>query len=110
MALTMSTPLIRMFILAFCAAAGSDSLLESAQSLPVSTYCVSADQCAALCRRFVEGDRQPEDFIRQAAFELGPPDSFRLPPSNASIPVTRWAATTRSIPTGCSSPSRCFWR
>jgi DNA-binding beta-propeller fold protein YncE len=86
MALTMSTPLIRMFILAFCAAAGSDSLLESAQSLPVSTYCVSADQCAALCRRFVEGDRQPEDFIRQAAFELGPPDSFRLPPSNASIP------------------------
>src|SRR5579863_3442548 len=82
----MSTRLIAMLVLALCAGAGSDSLLESAQSLPVSTYCVSADQCAALCRRFVEGDRGPQDFIQRAAFELGPPDSFKIAATNASIP------------------------
>jgi DNA-binding beta-propeller fold protein YncE len=82
----MSSRLIGFLAVALCAAAGSDCLLGSAQSLPVTTYCVSADQCAQLCRRFVEGDSGPEDFIRRAAFELGPPDSFKLPPSNASTP------------------------
>ncbi|WP_210254795.1 YncE family protein [Methylocapsa sp. S129] len=71
-------------VLALCAAAGSDSLVGSAQSLPVSTYCISADQCAALCRRFVEGDQGPEDFIRKASLELGPPERFLIAPSNAS--------------------------
>jgi DNA-binding beta-propeller fold protein YncE len=52
----------------------------------VSTYCVTADQCAALCRRFVEGGGGPEDFIRRAAFELGPPDTFKLPPATGSAP------------------------
>ena len=81
-----SSPL-RLLVLALCAAAGSDSLLESAQSLPVSTYCVTAGQCAALCRHFVEGDSGPEEFIRRAAYELGPPDSFTLPPSDGAPPV-----------------------
>jgi DNA-binding beta-propeller fold protein YncE len=80
------TRLVGVLALALCAGAGSDALVESAQSLPVSTYCVSADQCAALCRRFVEGDKSPQDFIQKAAFELGPPESFKLPPVNASIP------------------------
>ncbi|MGO8834994.1 MAG: hypothetical protein ACLQE9_19535 [Roseiarcus sp.] len=61
--------------------------MESAQSLPVSTYCVTAGQCAALCRHFVEGDSGPEEFIRRAAYELGPPDSFTLPPSDGAPPV-----------------------
>ena len=86
MALGMSSRFIFWLVLALCAAVGSDCLLDSAESLPISTYCVSADQCAALCRRFVEGDRGPEDFIRQAAYELGPPDTFKLPQSSASTP------------------------
>ena len=84
MAVGMSSRFIFWLVLALCAAVGSDCLLDSAESLPISTYCVSADQCAALCRRFVEGDRGPEDFIRQAAYELGPPDTFKLPQSSAS--------------------------
>ncbi len=82
----MALPFPRLLVVALFAAVGSDSLLESAQSLPVSTYCVTADQCAALCRHFVEGDDRPEDFIRRAAFELGPPDTFKLPPATAAAP------------------------
>src|ERR1700722_19629006 len=80
----MSIRMVSALVLALCAGIGSDSLVETAQSLPVSTYCVTADQCAAICRRFVEGDQGPEDFIRKASFELGPPDSFRIAPSNVS--------------------------
>ena len=39
-----------------------------------------------MCRHFVEGDDRPEDFIRRAAFELGPPDTFKLPPATAAAP------------------------
>ena len=95
----MSSSFFRLLILTVCAAAGSDSLLESAQSLPFSTYCVSAGQCAALCRHFVEGDNAPEDFIREAAFELGPPDTFKLPPATAKAPFA-------SDPTNVYSESR----
>jgi DNA-binding beta-propeller fold protein YncE len=86
MALGMTSRFIGFLVLALCAAVGSDSFFGSAQSLPVTTYCVNADQCAALCRRFVEGDKGPEDFIRRAAFELGPPDSFKFTPANTSMP------------------------
>jgi DNA-binding beta-propeller fold protein YncE len=83
---TMSPAFLRLFALALCAAVGSDCLLESAQSLPVSTFCVSADQCAALCRRFVEHDATAEDFIRRAAYELGPPDLFHVAQASAAMP------------------------
>ena len=53
----MSSRFICWLVLALCAAVGSDCRSEAPQSLPISTYCVSADQCAALCRRFVEGDK-----------------------------------------------------
>jgi DNA-binding beta-propeller fold protein YncE len=86
MALGMTSRFIGFLVLALCAAVGSDSFFGSAQSLPVTTYCVNADQCAALCRRFVEGDKGPEDFIRRAAFELGPPDSFKFTPANTAMP------------------------
>jgi DNA-binding beta-propeller fold protein YncE len=81
-----SPALLRLLMLGLCAAAGSDCLTETAQSLPVTTYCVSAEQCAALCRRFVEHDRTGEDFIREAAFELGPPDTFHMGQANTAMP------------------------
>jgi DNA-binding beta-propeller fold protein YncE len=77
----------RWFILALCVGAGSDCLPDGAQSLPVATYCVTAGQCAELCRRFVEGDNGPQDFIREAAYELGPPDTFDLPPASGPPPA-----------------------
>ena len=83
---SMSPSFFRLLVLTVFAAMGSDSLLESAQSLPVSTYCVTAGQCAELCRRFVEGGDGPQDFIRRAAFELGPPDTFKFSPATAPPP------------------------
>jgi DNA-binding beta-propeller fold protein YncE len=77
---------IPLLAIGLCAAVSSDALVPAAQSLPISTFCVTADQCAALCRRFVEGDNGPDDFIRKAAYELGPPDVFKGLPVNASIP------------------------
>src|ERR1700694_5962125 len=82
----MSRAYLPLFALALCAAAGSDSLLQSAQSLPVSTFCVTADQCAALCRSFVEGGARAQDSLRRPPFDLGPPESFKPLPAAVSIP------------------------
>ena len=40
---------------------GSDSLVGTAQSLTIPTYCVSGEQCAALCRDAIEVGRTPDD-------------------------------------------------
>jgi DNA-binding beta-propeller fold protein YncE len=69
------------------AALGSDCLLNNAQSLPISTYCLSAGQCASLCRTLVEKGRTAEDFIRLASFELGAPGVFNLQPSEGARPA-----------------------
>src|SRR5471032_3011538 len=106
MAVGMSSRFIGWLVLALCAAAGSDCLVGSAQSLPVSTYCVSADQCAALCRRFVEGDKGPEDFIQRASFELGPPESFKpLPPADPPAPVVDPTNVYSEVRPGNFSPA-----
>ncbi len=76
----------RLLLLALFFGAGPDSLLESAQSLPISSYCVTAGQCASLCRSFVEGGRTASDFIQLAQFELGDPGVFRIANAAASIP------------------------
>jgi YVTN family beta-propeller protein len=83
----MSPSLLRLLGLGLFAALGSDCLLNDAQSLPISTYCVTADQCASLCRSFVEKNRTGEDFIQLASLELGPPGAFTLPPKEGSPPV-----------------------
>ena len=106
MALGMSSRFIFWLALALCAAVGSDCLLGSAESLPISTYCVSADQCAALCRNFVEGDSTGEDFIRRAAFELGPAESFKpLPAPNAIPPVVDPTNVYSEVRAGNFSPA-----
>jgi DNA-binding beta-propeller fold protein YncE len=80
----MSPSLLRLLGLSLFAALGSDCLLNNAQSLPISTYCVSADQCASLCRSFVEKNRTGEDFIQLASLELGEPNVFKLPPKEGA--------------------------
>jgi len=82
----MAYPSLRFLLLALCLGAGSDSLLGSAESLPVSTYCVTAGQCAALCRGLVEGGRGADDFIQLAQYELGDPGVFRLADAKTATP------------------------
>ena len=82
----MAFPSLRVLLVALCLGAGSDSLFDSAQSLPVSTYCVTAGQCAALCRGLVEGGRSAEDFIQLAQYELGDPGIFRMAQAKAAPP------------------------
>ncbi len=82
----MAFPSLRFLLLALCLGAGSDSLLGSAESLPVSTYCVTAGQCAALCRGLVEGGRSADDFIQLAQYELGDPGVFRLADAKSATP------------------------
>ncbi|HXW20979.1 MAG TPA: hypothetical protein VEK35_10790 [Roseiarcus sp.] len=76
----------RLLGLGLLAGLGSDSLLGGAQSLPAATFCVSAGQCASLCRSFVEKGRAAEDFVRLASLELGPPNVFDLPPRDFGPP------------------------
>ena len=82
----MAFPSLRFLLLALCLGVGSDSLLGSAESLPVSTYCVTAGQCATLCRGLVEGGRSAEDLIQLAQYELGDPGVFRLAEAKTSTP------------------------
>jgi DNA-binding beta-propeller fold protein YncE len=81
----MTSSALRLLVLAVCAAAGSDTFLDSAQSLP-NGLCVNGEQCAALCRSAVEGGRSASDFIALADYELGPPDIFNLPASDEKPP------------------------
>jgi DNA-binding beta-propeller fold protein YncE len=82
----MAFPSLRFLLLALCLGAGSDSLLDRAESLPVSTYCVTAGQCAALCRQFVEGGRSANDLIQLAQYELGDPGVFKMADASPSAP------------------------
>ncbi|MGD1036193.1 MAG: YncE family protein [Roseiarcus sp.] len=65
---------------------GSDSLIDSAHSLTIATYCVGPRQCAALCHARVELGSTPQDFIERAAYELGAPDFKETPPANLTAP------------------------
>ncbi len=71
---------------ALTALIGSDSLVDSAQSLTIPSYCVSGGQCASLCHGLVEVGRTPQDFIRRASYELGAPGFKNLPPANLTMP------------------------
>ncbi|HLH49761.1 MAG TPA: YncE family protein [Roseiarcus sp.] len=82
----MSPSLLRLAALGFFAVLGSDCLVGGAQSLPISTYCVTAGQCAELCRHLVEKGRTGQDFIRLAEYELGEPGVFNLPPREGAPP------------------------
>ncbi|HEY1943339.1 MAG TPA: YncE family protein [Roseiarcus sp.] len=66
---------------------GSDSIIGSAQSLTIPTYCVEGEQCAALCRNLVEVGQTPQDFIQRASYELGRSDFSGLPPANLTMPA-----------------------
>jgi len=90
----MSRRFVGVALVALCAALGSDSLIEPAQSLPVSTFCIDAEQCASLCRAFIEGGGAANDFIARAAYELGPPKALNLPPANLTMPQ---AADSRNV-------------
>ena len=66
---------------------GSDSLIDSAQSLTIPMVCVEGEQCAALCRSAVEVGQTPQDFIQRAAYDLGRSDFSGLPPANLTMPA-----------------------
>jgi DNA-binding beta-propeller fold protein YncE len=66
---------------------GPDTLIDSAQSLTIPTYCVDGEQCAALCRSLVEVGQAPGDFIERASYDLGPPAFKSLPPANLTMPA-----------------------
>jgi DNA-binding beta-propeller fold protein YncE len=66
---------------------GSDSLIGSAKSLTIPTYCVEGEQCAALCRNLVEVGQTPQDFIQRASYDLGRSDFSGLPPANLTMPA-----------------------
>jgi DNA-binding beta-propeller fold protein YncE len=68
-------------------AAGSDSAVETAQSLTIPTVCADAAQCAAFCRSAVERGRSGADFIELAAYQLGLEKPIDLPPANLTMPA-----------------------
>jgi DNA-binding beta-propeller fold protein YncE len=75
-------------ILALAAAVlGSDSALETAQSLTIPTACKDAALCASFCSSVVEQGRSESDFVQLAAYQLGPPQAIDLPPANLTMPA-----------------------
>jgi DNA-binding beta-propeller fold protein YncE len=77
---------LRVLAVGLLAVVGSDGYLGGARSFTIPTYCVSAGQCASLCRTIVEKGRSADDFIKLAALELGPPDVFTLPAREGAAP------------------------
>ena len=82
----MKRRLISLLALALCAAAGSDTIFVGAQSL-TANFCISPAICAAICRGAVEKGRSAEDFIKLAAFELGPAEPFSVPQAHMPPPL-----------------------
>ena len=72
--------------LALSAVVGSDSALETAQSLTIQTFCVDAAHCP-FCHGGAEQGRTEGDFIALAAYQLGPEKPMDLPPANMSMPA-----------------------
>jgi DNA-binding beta-propeller fold protein YncE len=72
--------------LALSAVVGSDSALETAQSLTIQTFCVDAAHCP-FCDGGAEQGRTEGDFIALAAYQLGPEKPMDLPPANMSMPA-----------------------
>jgi DNA-binding beta-propeller fold protein YncE len=71
---------------ALCAFIGSDSLIDSAQSLTIPTPCAHGEFCASLCGGLAEVGKTPQDFIERAAYDLGAPGFTNLPPANLTAP------------------------
>jgi len=69
--------------LTLAGAIGSDS----GRSFTIPTVCTDAAQCAALCRSAGEEGRTEADFIRLAAYQLGPENPIALPAANLSMPA-----------------------
>ena len=87
------------------ALAMTDSVVDSAQSLPISLYCVEGEQCASLCRQFVEGGQTPEDFVQMAYYELGDADKFQLPePLKGPPPLVDFVNIYAGAGAGMMSP------
>jgi DNA-binding beta-propeller fold protein YncE len=75
-------------ILALAAAVlGSDSALETAQSLTIPTACKDAALCASFCSSVVEQGRSESDFLQLAAYQLGPAQTIGLPSANLTMPA-----------------------
>ena len=71
---------------ALCAFIGSDSLIDSAQSLTIPSFCAHGEFCASLCGGLVEVGKTPQDFIERASYDLGAPGFTNLPPANLTAP------------------------
>jgi DNA-binding beta-propeller fold protein YncE len=79
--------LIGALALVLSAMVGSDSALGPAQSFTVPSVCTDAATCVALCHGVGEAGRTASDFIRLAAYQLGPEKPIDLPPANLSMPA-----------------------
>ncbi len=66
---------------------GSDSALETAQSLTIPTVCADPARCSALCGGVAEQGRSERDFLELAAYQLGPAQGMDLPAANLSMPA-----------------------
>jgi DNA-binding beta-propeller fold protein YncE len=66
---------------------GSDSALETAQSLTIPTVCADPARCSALCGGGAEQGRSERDFLELAAYQLGAPQAIDLPAANLSMPA-----------------------
>jgi DNA-binding beta-propeller fold protein YncE len=73
--------------LALSATVGPDSAFGPAQSFTLASVCTDAAKCAALCHGVGEAGRSESDFIRLAAYQLGPEKPIDLPPVNLSMPA-----------------------
>ena len=73
--------------LALSAIVGPDSALQTAQSFTIPSVCADAAKCAAICHGVGEAGRTASDFIRLAAYQLGPEKQIDLPPANLSMPA-----------------------
>jgi YVTN family beta-propeller protein len=99
----MSPSILRLAAIGVFSAFGA-GVIGDAQSLPISTYCVTAGQCAQLCRQFVEKGRTADDFVR-ASLELGEPGIFNLPPSAGAPPLVDPANVYSETRAGNFSPA-----
>jgi DNA-binding beta-propeller fold protein YncE len=71
---------------ALCAFIGSDSLIDSAQSLTIPSFCAHGEFCASPCGGLVEVSKTPQDFIERASYDHGAPGFTNLPPANLTAP------------------------
>jgi len=77
-----SRSLMGVAALALCALIGSDGL-----SLTIPDLCGGIEPCPPPCLGAPEVARSEDDFIEKAAYQLGSPTVWNLPPANMSMPT-----------------------